>query len=58
MIHHTSESLDQDAEDASLVRAIYIYHTKTKGWYDIGYNYLVGQRGQIYEGRAGGDYVQ
>jgi N-acetylmuramoyl-L-alanine amidase len=28
-----------------------------RGWGDIGYNYIVGQRGQIYEGRAGGDYT-
>lgn len=58
VIHHTAESLSQDADDASLVRAIYNYHTNTKGWWDIWYNYLIGQRWQIYEGRAGGDYVQ
>lgn len=58
VIHHTSEALAQDADDATLVRAIYAYHTKTRGWGDIGYNYVLGQRGQVYEGRAGGDYVQ
>jgi len=40
-----------------MVRAIYAYHAVSRGWGDIGYNYLVGQRGKIYEGRAGGDYV-
>lgn len=27
VVHHTAESLDQDADDATLMRAIYYYHT-------------------------------
>lgn len=57
-IHHTAEWLEQDADDASLIRAIYLYHAKTKGWGDIGYNFIIGQRGVIYEWRAWGDYVE
>lgn len=57
-LHHTAEWLDQDADDASLIRAIYLYHAKSKWWWDIGYNFLIGQRGVIYEGRAWGDYVE
>jgi hypothetical protein len=48
-IHHTSEALKQDADDMTLMRAIYLYHTKTRGWHDIGYNFVIGQRGTIYE---------
>ncbi len=58
VVHHTAENLMQDADDKTLMRAIYLYHTKTKWWWDIGYNYVVWQRGQIYEWRAGGDYVE
>ena len=57
VLHHTSEELKQDADDMTLLRAIYLYHTKTKWWWDIGYNFVVWQRGVIYEGRAWGDYV-
>ncbi len=58
ILHHTAENLDQDADDATLIRAIYKYHARTRGWWDIWYNYIVWQRGQIYEWRAGGDYVE
>ena len=58
VLHHTAENLNQDADDATLLRAIYYYHARTRGWWDIGYNYIVGQRGQIYEWRAGGDYIE
>lgn len=46
----------KNKDDFTLIRGIYYYHTMVRGWGDIGYNYLIGQRGQIYEGRAGGDY--
>lgn len=58
ILHHTAENLDQDTDDATLIRAIYYYHARTRGWWDIGYNYIVGQRWQVYEGRAWGDYVE
>lgn len=57
VIHHTAENSQTNADDLTMIRGIYYYHTVVRGWGDIGYNYLIGQRGQIYEGRAGGDYV-
>lgn len=56
VIHHTAENNQGSRDDLGLIRGIYYYHTIVRGWGDIGYNYLVGQRGQVYEGRAGGDY--
>ena len=38
----------------SLLRGIYAYHTQSRGWRDIGYNYLVDRFGRIWEGRYGG----
>ncbi len=57
IIHHTAENLDKEATDEVFLHDIYKYHAITRGWWDIGYNYIIGQRGAIYEGRAGGDYV-
>jgi N-acetylmuramoyl-L-alanine amidase/Stage II sporulation protein len=57
IIHHTAESMDKQADDETLIRAIYQYHTLSRGWGDIGYNYVIWQRGKIYEGRAGWSYV-
>lgn len=57
IIHHTAESMDSNKSDEDMIRAIYAYHTLSHEWGDIGYNYIIGQRGKIYEWRAGWDYV-
>ncbi|MFD3594072.1 N-acetylmuramoyl-L-alanine amidase [Nocardia sp. NPDC058640] len=54
-VHHTAGRNDYSrAESAGIVRAIYAYHAETLGWCDIGYNAMVDQYGQIFEGRYGG----
>ncbi len=57
VLHHTAENNLKDLSDEELLRSTYRYHAVSRGWGDIGYNFVVGQRGRIYEGRAGGDYV-
>ncbi len=54
-IHHTAGSNDyRRSEVRGILRAIYRYHTKTLGWSDIGYNFLVDRFGRAWVGRAGG----
>jgi hypothetical protein len=54
-VHHTvnANSYTRD-EVPGILRSIYAYHTQSKGWSDVGYNYLVDRFGRIWEGRAGG----
>jgi hypothetical protein len=53
IIHHTA-SQNNPADPAADIRAIWYYHAKTRGWGDIGYNYIIDQYGTVYEGRFGG----
>ena len=55
IVHHSDTANFEDPLVA--VRSIYYYHAVTRGWGDIGYNALVDYRGNVYEGRAGGDGV-
>lgn len=56
IIHHTGTVKDLD-NPVKAIRDIYYYHTIGKGWGDIGYNYIIDQNGNIYEGRYGGEGV-
>lgn len=62
VLHHeggqprwTQSAIDagcRDADDA--IRAIYEYHTRYRGYWDIAYNFVVDPCGGVWEGRAGG----
>lgn len=56
IIHHTATTANLDDPEVAM-RAIYYYHAVTRGWGDIGYNYVVAPDGTVFEGRAGGDGV-
>ncbi|MBW3619738.1 MAG: N-acetylmuramoyl-L-alanine amidase, partial [Actinobacteria bacterium] len=49
-VHHTGESAHASGDPAAWVRSIYEYHL-SRGWDDIGYQYLVGPGGELFEGR-------
>ncbi|MDX6272926.1 MAG: hypothetical protein QOJ92_136 [Frankiales bacterium] len=54
-VHHTDTTNSYTAaQSASIVRSVYAYHTKSRGWSDIGYNFLIDKYGTVFEGRAGG----
>lgn len=40
------------------VQNIYRSHAVTRGWGDMGYNYIIDRQGRIYEGRFGGNGVR
>lgn len=50
IIHHAASS-NSNHDYVNVVRNIYLLHTQTNGWDDIGYNFLVAQDGTIFEGR-------
>ncbi len=54
-VHHTVNANNYTKDQVpSILRGIYAYHTQTRGWSDVGYNFLVDKFGRIWEGRAGG----
>ncbi len=58
VVHHTALLVSGDTRSgAERMRALYAYHANSRGWGDIGYNYVIDEQGQIYEGRTGGRYA-
>ena len=58
IVHHTAGSNNLRGSEqswADRVRAIWSFHTYTRGWGDIGYNYILDPNGTVYEARAGGE---
>ncbi|MCC6674242.1 MAG: SH3 domain-containing protein [Thermomicrobiales bacterium] len=55
LVHHSETPNDSDP--LQQMRSIYYFHAITRGWGDIGYNYLVDKFGNVYEGRVGGQNV-
>ncbi len=55
VIHHTAESNEKiktTGDELIVLQGIYKYHTLSNGWGDIGYNYIIGPSGIIYDGRT------
>jgi len=54
-VHHTAGANGYTkAQVPSIIRGIYAYHVKSRGWSDIGYQFLVDKFGRLWEGRYGG----
>jgi hypothetical protein len=51
-VHHTDTPNNDSITMAARVRQIQSYHIDTRGWCDIGYHFLIGQDGKVYQGRV------
>nr|CAD7454711.1 unnamed protein product [Timema tahoe] len=58
VVHHggTKEYCHNQNTCSAIVRSYQNYHIDTKGWNDIGYSFVIGEDGHVYEGR-GWDFV-
>jgi hypothetical protein len=56
IVHHTA-SANRPKDPAAVVRETYAYHTVTRGYTDIGYNFMIDHKGRIYEGRFARNYA-
>ncbi|WP_411026571.1 peptidoglycan recognition protein, partial [Salmonella sp. s54395] len=53
VVHHSAGSTCTDISScSSVVRGIQNYHMDNNGWWDIGYSFLIGGDGNVYEGRG------
>jgi N-acetylmuramoyl-L-alanine amidase-like protein len=54
LVHHSAGPNDYAPGDVvGLLRGIYDFHTGSKGWPDVAYNFFVDRFGGIWEGRTG-----
>jgi len=52
-LHHTAEIAGMATRpSAELVKGIQDFHRNKRGWADIGYHWVIGTDGNLYEGRA------
>lgn len=64
VIHDTgcpvsSPRCNSDTVDArEVIQSIYRNHAAVRGWGDLGYHYIIDRKGNIYEGRYGGNGVR
>ncbi|XP_061173305.1 peptidoglycan recognition protein 1-like [Saccostrea echinata] len=56
IISHSGSGINAFTEHqcAEEVRSYQTYHIYNRGWSDIGYNFLIGEDGNVYEGRGWG----
>jgi RNA polymerase sigma factor (sigma-70 family) len=54
IVHHTA--IDEP-DPVKQIQAIQRFHTQSRGWDDIGYNFLIDRAGTVYEGRWAREYA-
>jgi hypothetical protein len=50
-VHHTETPTNDSMSVPARLRQIQNYHIDVRGWCDIGYHFLVGRDGNVYQGR-------
>lgn len=54
VVHHTvNANTYSQSEVPGMLKAIYQFHTGTRGWCDIAYNFVIDRFGRTWEGRSG-----
>ena len=56
VVHHTA-SPNNPSNPPGVLRDMYRYHVVDRGYADIGYNFVIDHRGNIYEGRWARNYA-
>ena len=56
VVHHTA-SPNNPSNPPGVVRDMYRYHVVDRGYADIGYNFVIDHRGNVYEGRWARSYA-
>jgi len=52
-VHHTAEQECQTQDECEkIMRGIQHFHKVTRGWDDIGYNFVIGGDGKVYDARG------
>ncbi len=55
IVHHSDNPNGYSAGQVpAMILGIYLFHRYTRGWNDIGYNFVIDAFGRIWEARAGG----
>lgn len=60
IIHHSASdntTIKSQKDAIDYIKHVYKYHTLENAWWDIWYNFIIDPFGNIYEGRAGGEWV-
>lgn len=52
ILHTATERCSTQADCVFIVRHVQTFHIESNGWSDIGYSFLVGGDGSVYEGRG------
>jgi hypothetical protein len=50
-VHHTVTPNNDGMSMPARMRQIQSYHIDSRGWCDVGYHFLIGQDGKVYQGR-------
>ena len=55
VVHHTAGTNSYTQADVpGIIRGIWYYHVKSRGWCDVAYQFLADKFGGVWEGRQGG----
>ncbi len=52
IVHHSFSPGNDVTNWIAAVRSVFVFHTQSNRWSDIGYNWLIDPQGNIYQGRA------